>query len=392
MTNEKLFDFLADDGYRLMIDMTREVLPESEHETLASRFEAIDKEAFFKLCHEHELDGVVGACALCLGCALPEVWQEEYDRQTRHLTFLREKAKEICGILDKENIPMVVLKNGGIMMALVDNPAKCPMEDIDSLVKKSDFFKAHKMLMENGFVFKFRSVFEEEKLEEAYRDGATEYYITTPDGEKMWFELAWRAVAGRWIPPLREPDTDNFIEASFCPEGTKARVLSPEDNLLQVCIHTAKHSYVRAPGLRLHMDVDRIIAHQNIDWDKFLEKVKATRVKTSTYLSLYIPTVLFGTAVPSFVLEELCPKNRKKLMKLLALAGLPHPKARKFSKWQFLRFQTALYDSKKDLFRVLYPSTAWIKERYGVKNIFSVWACVFRRGLDLVGIRKKKAQ
>lgn len=386
----RLFDFTKKEEYRLMLDMAKEIHAAGESEDIIRRFREMDLEKMYAVCHEHELDGVVGSYALSLGLTLPAEWLKEYERQQKHLTFLREKAKEICALMDENGIPMVILKNGGIMIGMMEDAAQCPMEDIDSLVRKSDFYKAHEILVANGFEFKFRSEFEAEKLDEAYRDGATEYYITTPEGEKMWFELAWRAVAGRWIRPDLEPDTNGFIERSYMPDGTKAHVLSPEDNLLQVCIHTAKHSYVRAPGLRLHMDVDRIVAHAAIDWDLFVEKVKQTHVKTSTYLSLYIPSVLFGTAVPQWVLDALRPRNAERLLNLLAQAGLPHPMERKFNKIQFLRFQTSLYDSKKDIFRVIYPSKAWMNERYCCNGFFSrVWHTVCRL-LDLVGIRKKK--
>ena len=242
----------------------------------------------------------------------------------------------------------------------------------------------------SGIVFKFRSAFEAEKLDDAYRHGSSEYYFTMPDGDKMWFELSWRAIDGRWIRPDVEPDTDGFIDRSFVPEGTKVHVLSKEDNLLQVCIHTAKHSYVRAPGLRLHMDVDRIVAHNDIDWKLFIKKVKNTHVCKSTYLSLFIPTVLFGTKVPQWVFDELKSKSTDKLLVMLGKVGLPHPQERKFSKLQFLRFQMALYDSKNDMLHTLYPNKQWMQDRYGCKNNVQIAQAVIVRGLDLVGIRKKK--
>ena len=264
-----LFDWIKEKEYKLMLDMSKEVRSLEENNDVKSRFQEIDKSLFFCICKEHELDGVVGECAKSLGLDIGAEWQEEYDNQNAHLTFLKEKAKDICRLMKMNNIPMVILKNGGIMLDIIDKPIKCPMEDIDSLVKREDFFKAHEILTGNGFVFKFRSEFEKEELDEAYKDGSTEYYITTPNGEKMWFELAWRAVAGRWIRPDLEPNTDLFIERAHEAKGTSVKVLSPEDNLLQVCIHTAKHSYVRAPGLRLHLDVDRIVTHTDINWNLF---------------------------------------------------------------------------------------------------------------------------
>ena len=332
----------------------------------------------------------MGACALSLGLPLTKAWQTEYQRQKCRQEFLMNKAIEVCKIMDDNGISMAVLKNGGIMVGMVHDAVKCPMEDIDSLVRKADFYKAHEILIANGFQFKFRSEFEFEKLDEAYRDGSTEYYIEMPDGEKIWFELAWRAVAGRWIRPDLEPDTDGFLERSYTPAGTKVHVLSPEDNLLQVCIHTAKHSYVRAPGLRLHMDVDRIVAHNEINWKLFLEKVKATHVCTSTYLSLYIPSVLFQTEVPQWVLDELKSPKVGRLLDMLGKAGLPHPMERKFSKPQFLMFQTALYDHGSDMWHTLYPGKEWMKDRYNCQTGVQVAAVTVARGLDLVGIRKKK--
>ncbi len=387
---QTLFDFIGDVRYRLMLDMSRERQEEQDEQELRQRFEAADRAALFAVCREHELDGVVGQRALDLGLSLGDDWQAAYEKERRRLEFLKEKSREICAVMQAAGIPMVVLKNGGIMQGMMGHAVQCPMEDIDSLVRKQDFHRAHELLLQNGFTFKFRSEYEAEQLDEAYRDGATEYYIVTPDGDTMWFELAWRAVAGRWIRPDLEPDTDGFIDRSRCADGTAVHILSPEDNLLQVCIHTAKHSYVRAPGLRLHLDVDRIVSHTAIDWDVFLDKVRAAHVKTSTYLSLYIPTVLFGTPVPTEVLDALRPKQEKRLLAQLAKAGLPHPAGCKFTKLEFLAFQTSLYDSKADVLRVIYPSTAWMNERYGCRNGRQRAAATVARALDLVGIRKKK--
>lgn len=385
-----LFDFMKDETYRLMLDMARETQDEGSIADICERFRSADKEKLFRVCEEHEFVGVVGYFLITHGLELSDTWKLAYDREKKRLDFLKSKSREICTIMKNAGIPMVILKNGGIMQDIMPEAIQCPMEDIDSLIRKSDFYRAHNILVQNGFTFKFRSEYEAEKLDEAYRDGSTEYFIMTPDGEKMWFELAWRAVAGRWIRPDLEPDTDMFIENAHCAQGTDVYVLSPEDNLLQVCIHTAKHSYVRAPGLRLHMDVDRIVTHTEIDWKLFIDKVKRTHVSKSTYLSLYIPSVLFGTKVPQWVLDELKPKSADNLLSMLTDAGLPHPHGRKFSKLQFLRFQTALYDDCGDIWHTLYPGKAWMKERYGCGNDAQIFLQVIFRGFDLVGIRKRK--
>ena len=388
--SEILFGFLNDDNCKLMLDMSKEKFSEGEISYITDRFERVDKKVFFDLCREHELDGVVGGFALKYDLSLPDYWLDKYNKNKNHLSYLKEKAKEICCVMEQNGIPMVILKNGGIMMDIVKDVAKCPMEDIDSLIKKQDFLKAHEILIKIGFNFKFRSEYEFEKLDQAYRDGSTEYYITTPSGEKMWFELSWRPIAGRWIRPDMEPDADSFINDSYIAEGTNVHILSPEDNLLQVCIHTAKHSYVRAPGLRLHLDVDRIVSNKNINWELFFEKVESVHGKTAVYFSLYIPKILFGTEVPQWVLDRLKPKKEKKILGQLAKAGLLHPKERKFSKIDFLKFQTSIYDSFDDMYKTLYPGKDKMFELYNFNSTLKIPFYIILRGLDLLGIRKRK--
>lgn len=385
-----MFEQLQHPQVQLMLTLSRQNRP--DRAALGSALAQTDLQALFDLCREHELDGVVASHILeDQLIPLPEQWQQAYAAEKAHLGFLKDTAARICRSMAEQGIPMVILKNGGIMGDMVADPAACPMEDIDSLVKKSDFHKAHQILIQNGFHFKFRSEFEAEDLEAAFRDGSTEYRIDTPNGQTMWFELAWRAVAGRWIRRDLEPDTDGLMRRAYqTPAGMG--ILSPEDNLLQVCVHTAKHSYVRAPGLRLHLDVERIVAHKAIDWALFLKKVEAAHVKTSTYYSLYLANYLFETPIPQWVLTALYPGKRKdrRLITLISKAGLLHPKQRKFTKLQFLRFQTSLYDSLSDAFFVWWPKNGGLRELYGYRSPLLTPYYLILHGLDLVGIRKKK--
>lgn len=385
-----MFRVLSDKYVSAMMGLTKEDKDYSQYKTILKE---LDLRKLYDLCKEHELHGVVASRILQHGLVeLPSFWADEYNSERIRLGFLKKKSANICKIMDENGIKMVILKNGGIMSDIIDDPAACPMEDIDSFVRKEDFMKAHKLLVENGFIFKFRSEFEFEELDKAFRDGSTEYYMETPDGGKMWFELSWRAVAGRWIRLDKEPDTYELISASYFAPNTKVGILSPEDNLLQVCIHTAKHSYVRAPGVRLHTDVDRIVSNKDINWQMFLKKAKDAHVKTAVYFSLWIPSVIFGTEIPEFVLKELFPgKAKVKLMtKLLKKAGLLHSGKPKFSKLEFLCFQISLYDSFSDMMTVLYPKNGYLHELYQYKNPLFTPFYIVVRGLDLVGIRKRK--
>ena len=378
--------------YKLMSLIIREVNTDEELDYIRKSESTLKSEGFYKVAEEHELVSTIAAkLSKKIGLELDGIWKKEMNDTRVRLGFLFSKVEEIGEDLKANGIPLVLLKNGGIAIDIMNDLAECPMGDIDMLCRKSDFMEAHKIILRHGFKFKFRSVYEFENLEEAFADGSTEYSIQNGD-EVAWIELAWRPVAGRWIRKDKEPDADELVAASHKAKRSICHVLSNEDNLLQVCCHTAKHSYVRAPGYRLHMDVDRIVSNNTIDWDLFLEKVKDVHSKTAVYFSLYLSKEILGTKIPSKVLDAIRPSRTKetRIMKMLLKANLMHPHDRKFSKLGFLLFQTSLYDTLGDFVAVLFPPSEELKAKFRYRHSVATPYYWCRYILDMVGIRKSK--
>ncbi len=378
--------------YRLMSFIIREKNRPEEIKEIVDSKQILFSNEFYNVAKTHELSSTVYAKLLKkTGIDLRGQWLKDAEETRARLKFLFDKVEKLGTDLHNQGITLVLLKNGGIAIDIMDDLAECPMGDIDMFCRKSDFLRAHQIILQNGFEFKFRSVYEFEDLDTAFADGSTEYSI--PNGDDVaWVELAWRPIAGRWIRRDKEPSAEELIPASRKAKHSVCHVLSNEDNLLQVSIHTAKHSYIRAPGYRLHLDVDRIVSNNSIDWDVFIEKTKKVGSKTAVYFSLYLAKEILGTDIPEDVLSQLRPSKRKeqKIMNLLLNAGLMNPSQRKFSKIQFLRFQTALYDSTADMLSVLFPSISDLKLKYGTKSTGKAILYWFVYALDLVGIRKSK--
>lgn len=362
-----------------------------EIDTAKELLKDVDIDHLYNCTSEHEMDTIIYPNLIRLfDGSLPEIWHSKYAETKKQISFMIELLKTVSENFHKAGIPIVALKNGGIAAAMIDDMAKCPMGDIDTLVNKKDFIEAHKILLEMGFKFKFRSAFEFEDLEMAFIDGGTEYFYVDNNDSEMWFEMSWRPMAGRWIRLDKEPKADELINNSIYAKNSKVRVLSPEDNLLQVAVHTAKHSYVREPGFRLHLDVERIVKLNNVDWDIFAEKVNNAGVKTAVYYSLLIPSQLFGTPIPEKVLRQIKPNFFKIFMidYYLKKAKLLHPNEKKFSKVNFIIFQILLYDNIGDIFKVIIPSISWLKAKYNFKYNILVPYYLAIRLLDLIGIRK----
>lgn len=307
------------------------------------------------------------ALSLCIDKGvLPDHWQAEYKTIEQKLTAYMAELDKVASLLKKNDIPLLALKNSGITRGMYPYLGACPMGDIDVLVSKKQFREAHEILTEHGYTLKFRCEFEEDSLEAAEHGGGAEYSVQLDGGQHLWFELQWRPVAGRWIQPEQEPKADELVARSIAIEGSDVRLLSPEDNLLQVALHTAKHTFVRAPGFRLHTDVDRIVSTQDIKWDLFTDRVIALKTKTAVYMSLVMAKSLLGSPVPDDVLLKIQPNGLKvRIMQgWLERVGIFEPDAPKWSKPGYIIFVSMLYDTFGDFFAGVLPSAEKMKEQY----------------------------
>jgi len=335
---------------------------------IKSKWTLVNEQKLFKYA---EIDEVASHIAFILkktDIKFDSIWEEEYQKIDFRISILMDVLEEVASKLKESNIDIVALKNAGITKAIYKNNACSPMGDLDLLVGTKGFRKAHKIILNDlGFIFKFRSEFEDEDLEEAFRGGGTEYYKIV-DGYKVWLELQWRPIAGRWIQPHNEPNGDELMRNSIEVEGSSVRILSPEDNLLQVALHTAKHSYVRAPGFRLHSDVDRVVRFQNIDWNKFEIKVCDLKLKTAVYFSLFFAKKLLETPIPETVLIKLKPVwyRRKSIQFFLKKAGLYNQNKKKFTRIGYILFNLSLYDSLGENLKAIFPPFDSLKIKYPI--------------------------
>jgi len=322
---------------------------------------------------------------------IPLHWVNSYKKIDDTVSEYLIEFNNVSKIFSEAGVKIVALKNSGIAAGIYPYPGLVPMGDIDTLVKRSDFIKAHEILLKLGFKIASPNKFNEPDVNIGYRKGSSEYEKKLKNGLNLWFELQWRPVEGRFLRPDQEPPADDLVDNSIMLSDSHIRILSPEDNLLQVCLHTAKHSYVRAPGFRLHLDVDRIVSHQEINWDIFLKKVFQHKVQIPVYFSLDIPREMLGTEIPASVINQLRPgiiKNRV-ITYWLRKVGIFYPHDKKFGFFGYLLWNMLLYDNLLGLIRAIFPNRSWMKDRYGFKSNFLIPFFHVKRIYELIFHRMK---
>ena len=357
-------------------------------ERVRSLHQFVGDQKVFELCQHNKISSIAAdALAQCYGWKkLANHWQQVYEEVNTQIGQYMVELEKAATLLASYNIPLVALKNSGITKILYPHYGACPMSDLDVLVRKTDFRRAHKILVDHGYTLKFRSPLEEENLDKAERGGGTEYAVILPNGDRLWFELQWRPIAGRWIRPDQEPASDELVTRSVQTKGSNVRILSPEDNLLQVALHTAKHTFVRSPGFRLHTDIDRIVRTENINWDLFESRICSLQVKTAVFFSLAFARDLLGTPIPLDLIDRIRPVTWKKrlMVNWLKQVGLFDPEDKKWSRLGYIVFLALLYDDLKGLFRSIFPSVTWVNDYYSNEKMLLIPFLYIRRIIGLI--------
>lgn len=360
---------------------------------LASLWREVGDDAAWLAAERNEVSSLLGSALerVVPAADLPQRWRDAVTTMAGRITLYLAELDRAAAALAAQGIRLVALKNSGIARGIYPNPAGCPMGDIDVLVNPRDFRRAHACLASLGYEFDSRSPLGEKGLAEAEQSGGSEYRVRLSDGSSLWVELQWRPVAGRWIQPHQEPAAAGLIARSTSVPNTAVRLLCPVDNLVQVCLHTAKHSYVRAPGFRLHTDVDRIVRRCALDWDEFIARVEGLEVRVAVFFSLTLAAELLRTPVPSRVLERLRPAKWKEeaVRRSLAAAGLFDPQARKWSKLGYIVFNLLLYDTGTGVWRAMFPTTEVMRRRYPIGGAWTLPWWHARRLWELAWKRAK---
>ena len=147
---------------------------------------------------------------------------------------------------------------------------------------------------------------------------------------------------------------------------------------------SAKHSYVRAPGFRLHADVDRIVSNSEIDWVEFCSHVELLGVRTPVYMSLYLASMLLKTDIPFSALDRLQPRFTLRIFlikKMLEGVGYFNPNQTKFSNMSYIMFVCLHFESPWQLIDAVKEATKSGRQRNLATLISSLYRLGFKRSL-----------
>jgi hypothetical protein len=365
----------------------------AELEHIHELYEQVGDEVVFKIAVDNKLVPMVahGLMDALRSKAMPSHWMETHQQSEEKVNQFFEELDRLASILAHEGVPVVLIENGGIARGVYPCRGCFASSDVEILVDRDQLSLIDRVLRTEGYVPRSRERCASENSGQWDRDirGWENYSKILTGGITFWLNIQWQPVLRRWVP-METGLTANELIARSVPiddSTSRVRILAPEDNLLLCALHTASHSYVRGIGLRLHLDVDRLVRRVPINWDVVRARARNYRACTLVFPSLAIPKGLFGTPVPDSILQALVPfpGKRRCILDMVAQASVFHRGLHKFNPIQFMILETQLSDDGLlgGLERVFLPPPVWMKEGYKPRNNPPLLFCYVDRLIDL---------
>ena len=214
---------------------------------------------------------------------------------------LYAELRRVLETFHHEGIEVIVLKGAALAESVYGNIGLRSMGDIDLLVKKENLSRADKIMVHMGYIASpsHRSL-------EWYNKNHHHLppYYQSENGVKV--EVHWHIV--KPSKPYHAKMIERFWKRArpIKLANTQALVLSPEDLLLHLCIHSLSHGFAPKLLLRQLCDISESIKYYENEWDwvRFQEEVNEYQLTRLIHSTFYLIKQVLGNSVTDHVLSQ----------------------------------------------------------------------------------------
>lgn len=351
---------------------------EAEVEELVGLFEALGEETCRSEAKRNHVEALVGhTLQRCLpGKPLSEDWSEFIARNGRRVSNLVASLSEIVERLEAEGIQSAVIENGGTLLGSDLAFEAFDAKDLDLLIQTGKLSDAYRICEALGF----RS--EDRRARPTNRIEIKRELVT---GEEQWLGLAEVPFDRMWLPLGIEDRSSVWLGRRVeAKRSERLSVLEATDAAVLITFHTSLHSFIRAPGVRLHTDLDQLVTVNTIDWNRFVEEARSIRGGNRVYVSLKMAKSLLGTEIPDQVIRTLCPGGmRARLIEwLLERDGVFVNDRRKLGRASAILLDFLIFEGGlgKWLWTACLPDPSWMREHFDrERRGLSIWRLHLKR-------------
>jgi putative nucleotidyltransferase-like protein len=255
----------------------------------------LDWDAMLRLADQHGVSSLLYQNLMRVQSAVPASalasLRQEYQQNVYKSLFL---ARELIRILDcLDALGTAVIPYKGLVMSEVyyGDMAMRRSGDMDLFVRRQDVARIKNAVRDLGYTPRVPIP---QHAEADYIASGYEYTFDSPAGKNL-LELQW-ALQPRFYAV--DFDMDGLFEraVNVTVAGRRVKTPSPEDLLLVLSVHAAKHVWGRLIWL---CDIARILKRENLNWDWVQFQARAVGVEMILNITLLLTNRFLATAIPA---------------------------------------------------------------------------------------------
>jgi hypothetical protein len=229
-----------------------------------------------------------------------------YEANSRRSLFLTGELTRVLHLMEENGIIAIPFKGPALAASAYGDLSLREFTDLDILVQREDVPRARALMGTLGYR-PVPSIFDSHM--EAYLRSRNELPFVSHDG-RFYIELEWEIVPNYFHFPLTSLRLWERCHDSREDEK-EFWTIPPEETLLLLCVHGAKHHWERLAWL---CDVSELLrSNEDLDWQHVLKMANHQRSLRMLFLGLHLVRDLLGVALPPDILAvvEKDPAIRK---------------------------------------------------------------------------------
>lgn len=288
----------------------------------------------------------LSAHALGLPSEIEQLLRSSFDTNLRRSLWFASELARITDHFEKGQLRAIPYKGPLLAESAYGDMALRNFGDLDFLISPADFERAKEIFGELGYLpsKEFSPAVERFWLRNGYErsfDGAAGKYLV---------EMQWALLPRFYAVDLR---TDDLLKRSRPASigGREVRGLSAEDSLLALCVHAAKHLWMRLIWV---CDIAETMRTQLVDWDVVCTRARALGVVRIIGVSLWLAQRLLDCPLPEPAVAIIGDDPAVPVLGAEFDARLARVASYDFESTQYFRFIWKLRERRRDQFRYLW--------------------------------------
>ena len=224
--------------------------------------------------------------------AVYEKLRERFRRISALNVYLSGELRRLLKLFAAHDIPAIPYKGPALAAKAYGNIALRHFGDLDILVRQRDVLRVMRLLVAEDYALHPPL----NGVQQALMLRTQCNLPFTRDAHRLIVEIHWRVSARLFSSPLDEETLwENLHTDTF--EGMRINALAPEDLLLSLCVHGAKHLWERLSWIT---DIAQLLeVHPDLDWASLLERARRTGTERMLLLGLHVAHDLLGARLPA---------------------------------------------------------------------------------------------